>query len=129
MLAGGKSTSRITYGMDNAFAAARQQLDDQNASDRLELSEHDRTQNWLKGLTVNKAKEASNPQLVDQKLQQLQRLMLKHGVDLPFQKSGPCQYRLGSYKLRLKVSSNKLLVRCGGGYEDLLSAMDKMTVC
>lgn len=115
--------------MDKGFAAAKQQFDEQNASGRLELTEHDRTQNWLKGLTVNKATQASNPKLVDQKLHELQQLMLDHGLDLPFQKSGPCQYRLGSHKLRLKVSSNKLLVRCGGGYEILLSAMEKMTVC
>lgn len=115
--------------MEPAFAAARQQYDDESTSDRLELTEHDRTQNWLKGLTVNKAKAASDPKLVDQKVHRLQQLMLGHGLDLPFKKLGPCQFGLGVYKLRLKVGSNKLLVRCGGGYEDLLYAMEKMAVC
>lgn len=115
--------------MEPAFAAARRQYEEASASDRFELTEHDRTQNWLKDLTVNKAKQASDPKLVDQNVYQLQQVMLEHGLKLPFKKIGPCQYKLGMHKLRLKVSSNKLLVRCGAGYDDLLCVMEKMAVC
>lgn len=115
--------------MDPAFAAARLQYEEESTSDYTGLTEHDRTQHWLKGLTVNKAKQASDPKLVDQKVHHLQQLMTNHGLPLPLVKTGPCQYALGAYKLRLKVGSNKLLVRCGGGYEDLVCAMEKMAVC
>ncbi|KAL0027909.1 hypothetical protein WJX79_002203 [Trebouxia sp. C0005] len=113
-LAAGKSTPRGTYGMDSAFLAAKQQYEEQTAgSSQGDLTEHDRTQNWLKNLTTNKAKQASDPKRVDQLVGELQRLMQKNGLDMPLQKSGPCQYRLGSCKLSLKVGSNRLLVRRG----------------
>ena len=126
-LAAGKSTPRVTYGMDSAFSAAKQQYEEQAAgSSQGDLTEHDRTQNWLKNLTANKAKQASDPKRVDQLVGEFQRLMQENGLDMPLQKSGPCQYRLGSCKLSLKVGSNRLLVRCGGGYEDLMSAIESM---
>ncbi len=127
VLAAGKSTPRVTYGMDSAFSAAKQQYEEQAAgSSQGDLTEHDRTQNWLKNLTANKAKQASDPKRVDQLVSEFQRLMQENGLDMPLQKSGPCQYRLGSCKLSLKVGSNRLLVRCGGGYEDLMSAIENM---
>lgn len=129
MLTGTATALRVTYGMDPAFTAARDEYEEACSSGRHGLSEHDRTQNWLKGLTGNQAKQASDPKLVDQKVHQLQQLMLQHGLQMPFTRSGPCQYKLGVHKLRLKVAGNKLLARCGGGYENLLSAVDKMTVC
>jgi hypothetical protein len=126
-LAVGKSTPRVTYGMDSAFSVAKQQYVEQTAgSSQGDLTEHDRTQNWLKNLTANKAKQASDPKRVDQLVGEFQRLMQENGLDMPLQKSGPCQYRLGSCKLSLKVGSNRLLVRCGGGYEDLMSAIENM---
>lgn len=123
----GRATPRVTYGMDSAFAAAKQQYEMQRAaSNPDDLTEHDRTQNWLKSLTANKVKQASDPKRVDQLVSNLQQLMQENGLDVPMKKCGPCQYKLGSYMLSLKVGSNRLLVRCGGGYEDLMSAMEKM---
>ena len=115
--------------MNSAFAAARQQYHDQCSDQQDELTEHDRTQNWLKSLTANNTKQATNPKKVDQLVDEFQQLMQQNGIEVPLKKSGPCQYQLGSYRLNLKIGSNKLMVRCGGGYEDLMSAMEKMPQC
>ena len=124
-----KSTSRVTYGMDSAFSAAKQQYEEQGTGNGDDLTEQDRTTNWLKGLTANTGKQASDPKRVDQSVGEFLLLMQQNGLEVPLKKSGPCQYKLGSYKLSLKVGSSKLLVRCGGGYEDLMSAMEKMPQC
>ena len=113
--------------MNSAFAAAKQQYQDHGAAQNDdELTEHDRTQNWLKSLTANSAKQATDPKRVDQLVGKFQQLMQQNGLEIPLKKLGPCQYKLGSYRLSLKVGSNKLLVRCGGGYEELMSAVEKM---
>ena len=122
-----KSGACVTYGMDKGFASARQRYEEETAeSSPASMTEHDRTQTWLKGLTMNTAKQAVDPKRVDRLVNDVQRLMQENGLEVPFEKVGPCQYKLGSHKLSLKVGSNKLLVRCGGGYEDLMSAMEKM---
>ena len=125
-----RSAPRVSYGMDSGFASAKRQYEEQSAGNSPDgMSEHDRTQIWLKGLTMNKAKQASDPNRVDQLVGEFQQLMQDNGLEVPLQRAGPCQYKLGSYKLSLKVGSNRLLVRCGGGYEDLMSAMEKMPQC
>ena len=117
----------MTYGMDRAFAAARERYEAQAAANSPDsMTEHDRTQIWLKDLTANTAKQAVDPRRVDQLVSQFQQVMQDSGLEVPLERVGPCQYKLGSHKLSLKVGSNKLLVRCGGGYEDIMSAMDKM---
>ncbi len=101
--------------MDSAFSAARQQYEDETAAGSPDhLTEHDRTQNWLKSLTANKAKQASDPKRVDQLVGDFQQLMQENGMEVPLKKSGPCQYKLGSYRLNLKVGSNKLLISLSG---------------
>lgn len=125
-----RSTARVTYGMDKGFASAKQRYEEQAAENSpSSTTEHDRTQIWLKGLTANTAKQAADPKRVDQLVSRLQHLMQDNGVEVPLEKVGPCQYKLGSHKLSLKVGSNRLLVRCGGGYEDFMSAMEKMPQC
>ena len=125
-----RSAPCLTYGMNSAFASAKRQYEEQSAGNSPDgMSEHDRTQIWLKGLTMNKAKQASDPKRVDQLVIDFQQLMQTNGLEVRMQRAGPCQYKLGSHKLSLKVGSNKLLVRCGGGYEDLMSAMEKMPQC
>ena len=122
-----KSGARVTYGMDKRFASAKRRYEEQTTENSSgSITEHDRTQSWLKGLTANTAKQAADPKRVDQLVSVFQQLMQENGLEAPLEKVGPCQYKLGSHKLSLKVGSNKLLVRCGGGYEDLMSAMEKM---
>ena len=117
----------MTYGMDTRFASAKRRYEEQTAENSPgSVTEHDRTQSWLKGLTTNTAKQAADPKRVDRLVSEFQQLMQESGLEAPLEKVGPCQYKLGSHKLSLKVGSNKLLVRCGGGYEDLMSAMEKM---
>lgn len=117
----------MTYGMDSAFASARQRYEAQTAAHSPDsMTEHDRTQSWLKELTTNKAKQAVDPKKVDQLVSEFQHITQDSGLEVPLERVGPCQYKLGSHRLSLKVGSNKLLVRCGGGYEDLMSAMEKM---
>ena len=119
----------MTYGMDSGFASAKREYAEQTAGSPNGMTEHDRTQQWLKGLSTHTSKQASDPKRVDQLVVELQQLLQGHGVEVPFMRAGPCRYQLGAYKLSLKVGSNKLLVRCGGGYEDLMSAMEKMPQC
>lgn len=129
-LSSARSSHRVTYGMSSGFASAKRQYEEQFAANSPDsMTEHDRTQTWLKDLTTNKAKQASDPKRVDQLVGEFQQLMQENGLQVPLERAGPCQYRLGTYKLSLKVGSNKLLVRCGGGYEDLMSAMEKMPQC
>lgn len=127
VMSSARSGTRVTYGMDKGFASAKRRYEEQTAESSPDnATEHDRTQTWLKGLTMNTAKQAVDPKRVDRLVNEFQQLMQDNGLDVPFEKAGPCQYKLGSHKLSLKVGSNKLLVRCGGGYEDLMSAMEKM---
>ena len=122
-----RTAARVTYGMDSGFASAKQQYEEQTAGNSPDsMTEHDRTQSWLKGLTMNTAKQAADPKRVERLVSRFQQLMQDNGLEVPLERVGPCQYKLGSHKLSLKVGSNKLLVRCGGGYEDLMSAMKKL---
>jgi hypothetical protein len=47
-------------------------------------------------------------------LQGLLQLFAENGVVIPLHKCGPCQYRLGSAKLAVRLVNGRLMARAGG---------------
>ena len=47
-------------------------------------------------------------------LQGLLQLFAENGVAIPLHKCGPCQYRLGTAKLAVRLVNGRLMARAGG---------------
>ncbi|KAK9819605.1 hypothetical protein WJX72_000190 [[Myrmecia] bisecta] len=122
-----KAALRQTYGADSHFEAIKDSYFN-GAGGQDDLTDRDKTHRWLRGIMSSKSVVDADPKHVDKLVRQLQSLCLQHGINLPLKRTGPCQYSLGSSRMSLKTINGKLMVRCGGGYEHILSAVEKLPV-
>eukprot|EP00668_Euglena_longa_P000401 GGOE01000513.1.p1 GENE.GGOE01000513.1~~GGOE01000513.1.p1 ORF type:complete len:614 (-),score=122.88 GGOE01000513.1:189-2030(-) len=63
--------------------------------------------------------------LVDSMVKELLRNLRARGVDLPLKRIGNCAYTLHERRLNLSVISDKLVVKVGGGHQDLLEHLHR----
>lgn len=63
--------------------------------------------------------------LVDAMVRELLRNLQERGVELPLRRAGPCAYTLHGRRLNLSVVSDRLVVKVGGGHQDLLEYLQK----
>ena len=61
--------------------------------------------------------------------QGLLHLFREQGVGIPLQRAGPCQYRLGSARLAVRLVNGRLMARAGAGQTvDVLAWLEKQPV-
>ncbi|WIA20000.1 hypothetical protein OEZ85_005872 [Tetradesmus obliquus] len=70
-------------------------------------------------------KDADSSQ-IDEAMGRLASALQAHGVNLELSRSGPSLYSAAGRKLRLRMLNGNLLVRTGGGHQDLLDALGKL---
>ena len=80
----------------------------------------------MQGILSSRSAVDNNPKVVDGMVKQLQSQLAMYGVHVPFQKTGSCQYSVNGQRLVFKNINEKLMVRCGGGYEGVLAYLEKV---
>lgn len=61
--------------------------------------------------------------------QGLLQLFRESGVTIPMHKCGPCQYRLGTAKLAVRLVNGRIMARSGAGqHQDIFCWLEKQPV-
>ncbi|KAL4858591.1 Glutathione S-transferase P [Chlorella vulgaris] len=114
---------RRTYGQEAGFQDIKQ------AYQAVVAGEADRARNWARSVFSSSSAVESDPRKVEPVVQGLLQLFQDNGVHVPLLKCGPCQFRLGSAKLSVRLVNGRLMARGGAGQTmDVFAWLEKQPV-
>lgn len=83
---------------------------------------------WLRGVVSSQSAIETHPKVVESTMTKFITLFQEGGIALPIEKVGPCQYKMGSSKLLIKLVNGRLMAKSGPTSIDIVQWLEKQPI-